>query len=219
MGSRARWGKSPFAGRVAATKSTGRAHDGDRSGRRGVVLVDHAAQDVAATDVRRRRAARLGRRLPLGSGQPERAVRPFSVVVRRIAAKDVLEMSSAEDEHVIETFGSDATNPMLRDRVRLRRPHRRFDHADALRSEDRVERSAELGVAVMGQVAPFPVRSSTARFRALCVPETPLRDSRPGLARANNRQSLDRAASASSVAHRASRPLTTFFGPRPRGGE
>jgi hypothetical protein len=113
-----------------------------RSGRRSVnslrseaVFVDQAAEQVAAADQakvdhlghRGLAAGRLVERRPL----PERAVRPVLVVVPRIARENVLQVPAADDQDPVEAFPTDASDPTLGMRPRLRRPDWRFDHTDA----------------------------------------------------------------------------------------
>ena len=82
-------------------------------------------------------------------------------------------MSASEDEDAIEAVVADCAHPPLRERVRVRRLHRRADHLNAFRAEDFVEGAAELGVAIVDQQPEAP------RLRAelhdevaslLCVP-------------------------------------------------
>ena len=60
-------------------------------------------------------------------------------------------MTAAEYQHVIQAFVSDAPHPSLGNRVRLRRPHGRLDHAHTLAAQDLVERARELRVPVMDE--------------------------------------------------------------------
>jgi hypothetical protein len=78
-----------------------------RSRRGGVVLVDHPAQKLAAADLCRRRTARR-RRLACGSRERERAVRALGVVMRRVRAKDALEMAPAKHQEMVEALPTSA---------------------------------------------------------------------------------------------------------------
>ena len=62
-------------------------------------------------------------------------------------------MAAPEHQHVIQAFVSNAAHPAFGDRVRLRRPHRRLDHAHTLGADELVERAGELGVPVVQQEA------------------------------------------------------------------
>jgi hypothetical protein len=50
---------------------------------------------------------------------------------------------------MVEAIGAHGAHPALGIGVRVRRPHRRLDHVDALAAEDLVEAAAEPRVAVM----------------------------------------------------------------------
>jgi hypothetical protein len=69
---------------------------------------------------------------PQRSGESERTVRPLSVVMAYILAQDVLEVTAAEDEEMVEALTADCSYAPLGDRVRDRCPHRRLDHFHAL---------------------------------------------------------------------------------------
>lgn len=68
-------------------------------------------------------------------------------------AKRSFELLAVEDEEPVETFRADSTHEALGDCVRLRRSHRRPDDLDRLASEDGVEVSGELAVAIPDQEA------------------------------------------------------------------
>src|SRR5215211_6186464 len=69
--------------------------------------------------------------------------------------------------------------------------------------------------------SPTPQRAlrTTSTSETVCVPETPLRALRPGLARANGRPSLDRALRPRAVLCTVHRGLLTTFRASARGGE
>ena len=63
------------------------------------------------------------------------------------------EMPAVEDKEPVEAFGADSTHEALGDCVRLRRSHGRLDDLDPLASEDGVEVTGELAVAISDQEA------------------------------------------------------------------
>ena len=56
-----------------------------------------------------------------------------------------------QDEHPIQHLPPHGAHPPLRVGVRPRRPHRRAQHLDPLRGEDRVEPDGELGIPIADQ--------------------------------------------------------------------
>ena len=74
----------------------------------------------------------------------ERAVLPVRVVVQRVDAEDMLEMTAADDQQPVEALTAHAADPAL---GVCSRP-RRLDHTDAVGAEDLVEVARELAVAV-----------------------------------------------------------------------
>jgi hypothetical protein len=75
------------------------------------------------------------------------------VVVSRLGAKHVLEMSAADDQQPVETLGADGADEALGVGVCLWRTDRRMDHVDTFAAEDLVEGCTELAVPVMDQEA------------------------------------------------------------------
>ena len=67
------------------------------------------------------------------------------VVMRNVGGEDVVEVSTTDDQQPIEALAACAAYPAFGVRSCFRRPHRRFDHPDAL---DLVELVAELAVTV-----------------------------------------------------------------------
>ena len=84
----------------------------------------------------------------------QRSVRPMLVVVPDIRREAMVEVAAAEDQQPVEALATDAADPALRVRSRLRRPHRRLDHPDPLEAEDLVELTGELAVAITDQEPP-----------------------------------------------------------------
>src|SRR6266542_3758144 len=72
----------------------------------------------------------------------ERAVLPVRVVVQRVDAEDMLEMTAADDQQPVEALAAHAADPALGVRSRPRRPHRRLDDTDAFGAENLVEANA-----------------------------------------------------------------------------
>ena len=105
----------------------------------------------------------------------ERAMRPVPVVVLRVDANDALEVAAADDQQPVEALPPQTADRALGLCSRLRRPHRRLDHRDALGAEDLVEVARELAVAVTDQEAgahSFIVESQQQVTRLLAHPST-----------------------------------------------
>ena len=83
--------------------------------------------------------------------QVECSVRTMPVEVADVDAEDVLELAATEDEQPVEAFPSHASDPPLRVSVRVRRPDRRADDADAFALEEAVEGAGELRITVVDQ--------------------------------------------------------------------
>ena len=109
-----------------------------------LVLVDDATEDIATNNgTGPLRFASRVRRDELKS-----AMWPSFVVMPNVLAHHAFEMSSGDDEQVIETAFSHGLHPSLGERVRLRCPHRRANRLDTDRGEYRVEAAREFGVPV-----------------------------------------------------------------------
>ncbi len=102
---------------------------------------------------------------------------PVGVVVLRVDAEDMLELSAACDQEPIETVAADRADPAFGEGVRVRRPKRRADDLDALALEDVVEGEAELAVAVVDQEPgrPRPLRERLGKLPSLLGCPTPIR--------------------------------------------
>ena len=70
--------------------------------------------------------------------------------------EDPGEMAGADDQEVVEAFPANGAHPALRERVGVRRPHRRADDLGADGAPHVVERSGELGVAVADHLSDDP---------------------------------------------------------------
>jgi hypothetical protein len=86
-----------------------------------------------------------------GRPEIESTMRPLAVVMVDVDAKYAFEVTAIEDQQRVETLGTHGPNEALRDRVRLRRPHRCLHKPDAFVAEDLVEGAAVLAVAVADQ--------------------------------------------------------------------
>jgi len=78
-------------------------------------------------------------------------VRPLAVVMGSELPKDSLEVTSAEDQHVVEALAASRLYPPLGERVRLRGLDRGLDDPDAFGPEDLVEGTAVLRVTIPDQ--------------------------------------------------------------------
>jgi hypothetical protein len=65
--------------------------------------------------------------------------------------EDALEVASREDKQPVEALGPDGSDPSLAEGVGTRRPDGRADPLEPLRTEDLIECTTELGVAVMNE--------------------------------------------------------------------
>src|ERR1035437_9509685 len=120
---------------------------------RPVVLVDDAAEDVAMSDgLGADHCHRTRDRL----GELKAAVWPCLVVVADVLGEHLVEVSSGDDEEMVEALLADGADEALGVRVRTRRTHRRADALDADRGEDFVEAGGELGVAVADEEPEAP---------------------------------------------------------------
>lgn len=100
------------------------------SGGGSVVLVDEAAEPVAAADFA------LGRSFSsfvrLGRPEFERAMRPLVVVVVDGDAQHAFEVAAVKDQQPVQTFRADGSDEALGGRVCLRGPHRCLHDLDLL---------------------------------------------------------------------------------------
>ena len=78
-------------------------------------------------------------------------MRPGPVVVLDVGAVHALQVTSSEDEDVVETLPTNGAYPALRNGVRLRRPDGRPDYCQSFCSEHLVEAPRELGVSISEQ--------------------------------------------------------------------
>src|SRR4029453_16417775 len=89
-------------------------------------------------------AATPSRGSGIGRSKVDVSVRPGPVVVLDEDAEDPLQVTSAEDQDVVEALSSNGADPTLRARVCPACPHGCLDDAEALGPEDLVERSENL---------------------------------------------------------------------------
>jgi hypothetical protein len=83
-------------------------------------------------------------------------------------------VTAVEDQQPVETLATDGANEALRDRVRLRRPHRSFDDPDAFAAEDFVKGPAVLAVAVADQESEALLGELEAEVTRLLATQAPL---------------------------------------------
>ncbi len=114
-----------------------------------LVLVEHASEDVMSPD----RGLDVRFRTRDRGQKADPAMGASRVVVPDIAAQDVLETATRDDENEVEALLTRRTHPPLRVRVRARRANRRADYLGAFRGEDLVEGARELGVPVADEEA------------------------------------------------------------------
>jgi hypothetical protein len=110
----------------------------------------HAAArrvDLADAPSRQRRAA-SSRTLP--APVLEVAVRAMAVVMANVDLEDALEVATGEDRQPVQALGPDRSDPSLAEGVGTRCPDGSADDLEPLDYEHLIERTAELGVAVMG---------------------------------------------------------------------
>src|SRR6266542_3990856 len=118
-----------------------------------MVLVDQPTEDLAALD-------RFGPRWPGARDRPadiarttktEPAMGSMRVVVRGVLTRHVHQVSSTQDQHVIEDLPPKASDQPLDVPVGLWGPVRGEHDLDALGGEDGIEAEAELRVVVAKQ--------------------------------------------------------------------
>src|SRR6266540_1924381 len=91
--------------------------------------------------------------LRFGRPQVECAVRPLPVVVVDVDTQHAFEVAAVEDQQPVEALGAHGSDEALGDRVRFGRANRRPDDLDAFATEDVVEVTRELAVAIADQEA------------------------------------------------------------------
>jgi len=112
----------------------------------------------------------FGARGRAGGPLSNRAMRAPVVEITYILGQDLLQMALIENQHVIQTFGSDRSHPSLGDRVGARRSEWRASLCNAEIAHPPIEACAVDTVTVMNEVAwrlPVP---SAAFDNLLCRP-------------------------------------------------
>ena len=102
-----------------------------------MVLVDEAAESVAAADLARAASFLVARRA--WAVEFEHPMRPLSVVVVEVDAEHAFEVTPVEDQQSVQALGADGPDEAFRDRVGLGCSHGRLDDSDALAAKDLVE--------------------------------------------------------------------------------
>jgi hypothetical protein len=92
-----------------------------------------------------------GARMGHGTSQPEPAVWAATVVVLDIVPKDCLQVAESSDQHPIEAFGLDRLHPSLCEGVGSRCLDRGANDVDTFSSEDTIETTAVLGIAIVDE--------------------------------------------------------------------
>lgn len=120
-----------------------------------MVLVDQPTEDLAPLDSPGPGGPRAWGRAPdlVRGAKAEPAMGPIRVVVRSIRMQHSLQVSSTQDQHVIERLASDASDQSLHVTVGLGGPVGREHDVDATRGEDGIEAPGVLRVAVAEQEA------------------------------------------------------------------
>jgi hypothetical protein len=135
------------------------------SGGGSVVLVDGAAETVAAVD--RAHMRFFLRLVRVGRTKFKGTMRPLAVVMVDVDAEYAFEVASVEDQQPVEALRTDCSDEALRNCVRLRRSDRRLHDPDAFAAEDLVEGAAVLTVAVADQEADALLREVEAKVARL----------------------------------------------------
>ena len=83
--------------------------------------------------------------------ESQRAVRPLPVVMMDVDPEDALKVASGADEQPVQALRPHGSDPSLTDGVGTRGSDGGADHPQALGRKHLIERTAELGVAVMDE--------------------------------------------------------------------
>jgi hypothetical protein len=70
------------------------------------------------------------------------------VEVRHVLGQHCREMAAADNQHPVQQFAADSSDPPFADRVRPGRPHRRAQDANTPAGEHGIENAGELAVVV-----------------------------------------------------------------------
>jgi hypothetical protein len=139
-----------------------------------VVLVDEAAEAVAATNLPDGRCRCRRWLARLRGSEVERAVWPLRVVVLKVDAQDALEVAAVEDQQPVEAFGAGGSDEPLGDGVCLRRPHGRLDtRMAALRNTSSNEPVYLLSRSQISKRIPWSAKSKPS-LRACWVTQAPV---------------------------------------------
>ena len=110
-----------------------------------VVLVDEASEHVVTMDSERRGSGGISTRWYL---EMDATMRALLVVMRDVLPKHSLEMSTTEDEDLVEAFCPNSPHPTFHVGISPGRSNRSPDDPDAFGSKHLVEAGRQLGVPI-----------------------------------------------------------------------
>jgi hypothetical protein len=105
----------------------------------------------------------------------QRTGRSLSVVMANVDLEDALEVATGEDEQPVQALGPNGSDPSLAESVGARCPDGSADHLEPFACEHVIERTAELGVAVVDEERNGCSRSSrwNVKFLACWTTQAP----------------------------------------------
>src|SRR6266545_587737 len=138
---------------IVAPESSCAGRGAPCSCRAGMVLVDQPTEDLAPRGPHGPRRPRSGHWAPdiLRAAKTEPAMRSMRVVMRGVLTQDLRQVSSTQDQHVIEHLPPHASDRSLDVAVGLWGPVRSEHDLDGFGAEDGIEAAAVLRVAVAEQ--------------------------------------------------------------------
>jgi hypothetical protein len=131
--------------------------------------MEESAQDIRPTDPRA--SDRFHRGRAIRWMQTDSSMRSRAVVVLGVRIEDALQVTPANDEDVVETLSSSASDPALRGRVRFRRTDRCPHNLEAFGPEDLIE-PQNFESRSRSRICLSSRRSAIDRFRACWVTHT-----------------------------------------------
>jgi hypothetical protein len=120
--------------------------------------VDEAAQYIATLDMERRGSVGGGL-AGYRHAKVESPVRTLFVVMADVLSQNLVQVTTAENEHPVEAFCPHRPHPAFRVGIGPGRANGRLDHPDTLRGEHLVKAGRELGIPIPNQelYGSFPV--------------------------------------------------------------